>query len=188
MRDGFEQEQWRPVVGYERIYEVSNLGVVRSIARTCPTGRGATRGVPARTLTPNLDGNDYNAVRLSKDGRGKTVRVCRIVAAAFLGTRPTEMVIAHGPRGKHCDELSNLSYKTQAGNIADKLRDDTHTRGERHPKCLLTERQVLFARSVVGRRQVSCATLARAWGVSRSTVSKAANGINWYWLEVQVDA
>lgn len=119
----------------------------------------------------------------SVNGNPRTVRVCHVVAAAFIGPRPEGLVVAHGPKGKLCDEASNLSYKTQAGNIADKLRDDTHTRGERHPKNRLSEQQVRFARKAVRRKHATKALLAGIWGVDPSTVSAAILGRNWSWLD-----
>lgn len=127
-------EEWRPVVGYEGLYEVSSNGRVKSLKRTCPTKGGARRTVNERIMMASPDGNGYMSVPLSKDSKHKTVRICHMVALAFLGPRPEGFVIAHGPNGQQDDSISNLSYKTQAGNCADKLRDDTHCRGERHPK------------------------------------------------------
>jgi hypothetical protein len=176
-------EEWRPVVGYEGLYEVSSLGRVKSLPRSCPAGHGSYRRVPGKIMSQSPDGNGYLAVILSKNSSRKTTRVCRVVAAAFIGPRPDGLVIAHGSNGKLCDEASNLSYKTQAGNMADKLRDDTHTRGERNSRSRLTEAQVRFARAVVTRKLVSCACLGRAWGVSASTVSKVVLRKNWSWLD-----
>ena len=176
-------EEWLPVVGYEDLYEVSSLGRVKSLPRSCPAGHNSYRRVPGKIMSQCPDGNGYLAVILSKNSSPKTTRVCRIVAAAFIGPRPDDLVVAHGPKGKLCDEASNLSYKTQAGNMADKLRDDTHTRGERHPKNRLGEQQVRFARKAVTRGHATGALLASIWGVDHSTVSSAVRGKNWSWLD-----
>jgi len=176
-------EQWRPVVGYEGLYEVSDHGRVRSLPRTCLTKGNATRTVSARVMSQNRDGRGYLAVILSKDGKKTTTRVYLIVAKAFIGERPDGMVVAHGPAGKDDNSVANVSYKTQSENCAaDKLRDDTHTRGGRNYNARLTEEQVLFARKAVARRQVSIGHLADAWNVNRSTLGKAINGRNWSWL------
>jgi hypothetical protein len=134
-------------------------------------------------MSQNRDGRGYLAVILSKDGKKTTTRVYLIVAKAFIGERPDGMVVAHGPAGKDDNSVANVSYKTQSENCAaDKLRDDTHTRGGRNYNARLTEEQVLFARKAVARRQVSIGHLADAWNVNRSTLGKAINGRNWSWL------
>jgi len=176
-------EEWRPVVGYEGRYEVSSLGRIKSLQRTCSTKGGSHRSVPERILKPAPDGNGYMAVPLAKDGKTNTVRVCRIVMVAFVGPRPEGFVVAHGSKGKLCDSLDNLAYKTQSQNCGeDKLRDDTHCRGERSPKARLNEAQVRFARKAVSRGHATSAGLACAWEVSPSTVNKAVTGKNWGWL------
>lgn len=85
-------EEWRPVVGYEDLYEVSSLGRVRSLPRVVrwktQWGNYGARKNPAifRKLTPNSD--EYLQVSLTKD-RVKIHRtVHKLVAEAFLGERP----------------------------------------------------------------------------------------------------
>ncbi len=80
-------EEWRPVPGYEGIYEVSSLGRVRSLARTATSG-GAPYPVPAKILRQASSGNGFRCVHLSWHGRGQTFGVHVLVAMAFIGPRP----------------------------------------------------------------------------------------------------
>ena len=75
-------EYWKPVIGYEDVYEVSNMGTVR---RSRQTARGTRKGY---ILTPSPNGDGYPKVGLCKDGRQRTMTVHKIVARAFLGERP----------------------------------------------------------------------------------------------------
>ena len=51
-----EKEIWKPVRNYEGLYEVSNLGRVRSLERTVWDNRGYYRTVPERILKPQDNG------------------------------------------------------------------------------------------------------------------------------------
>lgn len=173
------QELWAPVVGYEGLYEVSDQGRAKSLARlTC-----SNRQLQERILKPIAD-YGHLQVALYKEGRRKQILVHKLVAAAFIGPRPLGMEILHGVGGRTDNRLSNLSYGTHAENCADKLRDDTHIRGERHYRVRLTREQVLLARRLVASGpHGTVKRLSQEWGVSRSAVSAAAHRIKWAWLE-----
>ena len=68
------KEQFKPVLGYEGYYQVSNTGRVYSIKRK-------------KFLTPSIDKYGYLYVNLSKQGQMKTIKVHRIVAETFLGRK-----------------------------------------------------------------------------------------------------
>src|SRR6266567_8146480 len=80
-----EGEEWRPVIGCEGLYEVSNLGRVRSLDRTTKGGRGERpkllRGILYKPI-PTKKG--YVAVRLVKGGKWGGKLIHRLVAEAFI--------------------------------------------------------------------------------------------------------
>jgi hypothetical protein len=178
-------EQWRPVIGYGGLYEVSNWGRVKSLARTRANGTaGALRQYPEKILASRLNIHGYWQVGLSKEGVQKQFRVHVLVAAAFLGPRPDGLVICHGPGGKQDNRPCNLSYKTQAENMADKYRDGTEQRGERNGKAKLTEAQVRLARRLHEANVDGVITdLAKVWGVHKSAVWQAVHKKSWAWLD-----
>ena len=59
-----EMEDWRPVVGYEGLYSVSNLGRVRSEDRIVTAGVGRVRHQSERILKPGSDRGGYLIVTL----------------------------------------------------------------------------------------------------------------------------
>jgi len=109
-------EEWRPVVGYEGLYEVSDQGRVKSLPRT--TGRRS----PEYVLTPKLHDSKklYLDVHLrDAAGRPHTRKVHHLVAEAFIGPRPPGQIVRHGLGGPSDNRLANLRYGTQAQNRAD---------------------------------------------------------------------
>ena len=69
------EEVWKPVVGYEGLYEVSNLGRIKSLPR-----RGTLGGI----IKPYLGDRGYLSFNLVKDGKSKATCVHRLVAEAFV--------------------------------------------------------------------------------------------------------
>jgi hypothetical protein len=175
------QEVWLPVVGYEGLYEVSDWGRVKSLARTCPkSSGGTTRKVPERILALHMNPHGYWQVHLSQEGRPRNFRVHVLVAAAFLGPKPEGLVICHGPGGKQDNRPGNLSYKTQAENMADKYRDGTEQTGERHPMAKLTEAQVHHVRrELLNAPRGTAARLARELGVNKACIGSIKRGKSW---------
>ena len=109
----FENEEWKPVEGYELRYEVSSMGRVRSLPR-------------GNILKASAAGRGYPSVALSQSGVAKTRYIHHLVAYAFLGERPAGMDICHGPNGMTDSSVANLRYDTHHGNMRDSLRDGTH--------------------------------------------------------------
>lgn len=94
-------ERWKPVPGYETLYEVSSLGRVRSIKN------GRCRPVKLEVSRWN-----YLRVNLHRDGDGGTrFMVHRLVLRAFKGLDPPE--VDHKNRVHDDNRLSNLRPSTR---------------------------------------------------------------------------
>lgn len=137
-------EEWRPVVGWEGMYEVSSKGRVRSIPRVIPTvgpqGRRVQRHY--RVLrTPQCGSGGYPTVNLARSGdRQKVQTVHTLVLTAFVGPRPDGMEGCHGDGDPTNNRRDNLRWDSQPANGLDRTRhgrdhkaNRTHCpRGHRH--------------------------------------------------------
>ncbi len=94
-------EGWRPVVGFEDVYEVSDAGRVR---------RGG------HVLIPLRNSAGYRAVQLWRDGRPTTRLIHVLVAAAFLGPAPEGQDVNHCDGDKTHNAVANLEYVTRSEN------------------------------------------------------------------------
>lgn len=118
-------EEWKPVVGYEGMYEVSNLGRVKCLAFQAYRIR---KGVwqswnrPERIADPDPGADGYRLFELHNRNTRKiqTVRICNIVVKAFKNLEPDEFVHKDGNIGN--DHLDNLVAKTSL------LVEDNHWR------------------------------------------------------------
>ena len=128
-------ETWKPVLGFEGHYEVSDQGRVRSLDRTVSHWRGGTRLRRGRCLKPGVAGGvgGYLHVVLMSDGKTRCNRtVHRLVLEAFVGLRPEGMQACHNDGDPHNNALSNLRWDTPASNNADKKAHGTWQGGANH--------------------------------------------------------
>ena len=168
-------EEWRPITGYEGVYEVSSLGRVRRIA----SGQGATAG---RVLTEKKATNGYRHVDLSKSDYKIRHRIHRLVAYAFIGPPPTPRHgVNHIDGDKTNNRPSNIEWATQSENVSHAyklgLNPGPDVKGAKNPRAKLTPAQVeeiKALRGVEGAR-----VLARRFGVSRSAIQFIHQGKHW---------
>jgi hypothetical protein len=168
-------ESWRAVPGYDGVYEVSDLGRIRSFRRW----RG-TNGPRLLTPCPNVRRSGHLCVNLYKNGSHRLRPVHQLVLEAFLGPAPPGMVGLHGPNGSADNSLSNLSYGTQKQNSGpDRVRDGTVLRGERAPTARLRWPQVREIRRLVV-TGVPQRQLARQSRISEAALSQVVNLNSWW--------
>jgi hypothetical protein len=98
---------WKPVVGYEGLYEISSLGKVRSIYRGRNTGKA---------LAPIKSQNGYLVVTPSKNGVVKQKSIHRLVAMAFLPNPKSKICVNHINGDKHDNRVENLEWATYQEN------------------------------------------------------------------------
>lgn len=103
-----ENEVWVNIPSYEGLYEASNLGNIRSVARII-NGRNK----PSVVLSPCLR-NDYLRVRLFKDNGAKMFVVHRLVMLSFVGE--SKLTVDHINGKKNDNRLSNLRYCSHRNN------------------------------------------------------------------------
>ena len=174
------QEYWRPVVGWEGLYEVSSLGRVRSEERVVEclfNGTLGKRTFPSRVLSQHVNQSGYKTVRLYRQGHGRTYQVHSLVAEAFIGPRPAGNDVRHGPQGRLVNTPENLCYGTRAENLRDRDRDGTHQRGHKGPGAKLTLKQAKTIKQLKGIEPSQ--VVADRYGVSYSTVCMIWRGVTW---------
>ncbi len=102
-------EIWKPILGYEGLYEVSNLGKVRSL------NWKNKKGV-VHELTYKLTRN-YFSVGLTKQGKQKWHKVHRLVATAFIDNPENKPQVNHKDCNKLNNCVSNLEWCTASENM-----------------------------------------------------------------------
>jgi hypothetical protein len=158
-------EVWKPVPGYEGLYEVSDRGEVRSIAR--------------RALITVQRSRRYLTVCLYKDSRRKRHYVHAVVASAFIGERPAGHEVNHRDGDHLNNRADNLEYLTRSQNIRHAQRTLGSYRGERHPLSKLTEADIIEIRRTTKRNRKDYDRVALSYGIAWGTVRNIMRGKSW---------
>lgn len=110
-----QKEIWRDVKDYEGIYQVSNLGRVKSLDRKVRSKNLSFRLKKQKILTPSLS-NNYLGVILSVEDNQKRFNVHRLVVTSFIGDIPNGLVVNHINFNKIDNRLKNLEIVSQRDN------------------------------------------------------------------------
>lgn len=116
--------EWRPVVGWEGYYEVSDRGQVRSLERTVTYRDGRVRLYPSTVLRVGHHGIGHEHVVLYRSATDKASRqVHRLVLEAFVGPCPDDgMECLHADGDPANNHVTNLRWGTRSENNLDKVR------------------------------------------------------------------
>lgn len=106
------EEIWKPIKGYEGIYQVSNLGRVRSLDRTHILKDGRTQFRKGCMMAPFETKDGYKSVRLRTTTTRQTCRIHRLVAQAFIANPNNYPYINHKDENKHNNSVDNLEWCT----------------------------------------------------------------------------
>lgn len=113
----FSEEIWKPVVGYEGLYEVSNKGRVRSLNRKVSNGHGFYIK-EGRVLAISKTTTGYWKVELKKSGeKRRSMKVHRLVAFAFIPNSENKPNINHIDGNPLNNNVENLEWCTQSENM-----------------------------------------------------------------------
>lgn len=167
-------EIWKPVVGYEGRYEVSNLGRIRSLDRYCLGKDGREELHKGKILRPwvSLRGQ-YLYVTLSCKKK-KTVH--SVVAEAFLGRRPDGYDILHLDGNRQNNSINNLRYGTRKENL-----NQTYEYGGRQAAGKLTKQDAIaILRRLAAGEKPTC--LANEYRVNRAAIYHIKNRTTFKWL------
>lgn len=108
------KEEWRPVVGWESLYQVSNQGRVRRLGCS-----------PRKT---NVGANGYNVVSLSRNGQTTLHTTHSLVLEAFVGSRPQGCEARHKNHNRADARVENLEWGTAQDNSRDRVESDRNQR------------------------------------------------------------
>lgn len=187
-------EIWLPIPGYEGLYEVSNMGVIRSIAHQVVATYKHKTGVMkirARVMRTRIH-KKYLSISLTKDGVQKHTTVHQCVARAFVPNPLGLPEVDHKDTNKLNNRSDNLEWVTQEENMRRAMAAGLITpkkirpprkirRGEEIHCAKLREFQV---------REILMATglnreIAARYGVTTPTIQQIRSGKKWKHVKVE---
>lgn len=159
------EEIWKDITDYEGLYQISNLGFVRSYPRN------GTKNEMIY-LSAWLDKYGYPKVTLSKNGKRKQFPIHRLVAKAFIDNPQNLPDVRFIDGNKLNAVYTNLEWCNMS-NLPKIVRC-----GSFNTMAKFTEKQVKEIRAsfIKGHKEYGCNGLAKKYGVSKSTMSELLNG------------
>ena len=103
-------EEWEDIEGYENLYQVSNMGRVKSL------GNGKSNKSKLKIMKTNLNHKGYPMISLCKDGKNKGYSVHRLVAKAFIPNPDNLPQVNHIDENKENNCVDNLEWCTNEYN------------------------------------------------------------------------
>lgn len=110
-------ESWKDIGGYEGIYQVSNLGRIKSLVGW--NGKGYVKREKILNPYKQKSGKNYyrSVVKLKKYGNSKDFKVHKLVANAFIDNPNGYTVINHKDGNPLNNNVDNLEWCTQKQNV-----------------------------------------------------------------------
>lgn len=129
------KEIWKDIKGYEGLYQVSNLGNVKSLKRKRFNYRlqKIITVNSEKTLKSSLDGKNYLFVTLQNDKSRKNSKLHRLVAEAFIPNPNNLPQVNHIDGNKHNNNVNNLEWCSGSYNVQESFRLGLSKKGKFHP-------------------------------------------------------
>ena len=116
-------EIWKDISNYEGLYQVSNLGNIRSLNRYT-NGRNSKRLIKGKILKVFKDKDGYMNVNLYKNAEIKQFKVSRLVAQAFIPNIDNKPQVNHIDGNRYNNQVSNLEWCTSRENNLHAFRNN----------------------------------------------------------------
>lgn len=107
-------EVWKDIPNYEGLYQISNLGNVKSL---CFGARNIKKSNIVKLLHQSRNNLGYHKVQLYKDGKSKMFYVHRLVAMSFIPNPDNKPQINHKDGNKDNNTIDNLEWVTSKENL-----------------------------------------------------------------------
>jgi hypothetical protein len=166
-----EKEIWKSVVGFENLYEISNLGNVKTLIK-----KGYYQEKIKKQGIDIFTG--YKTVQLYKSSKPFTIRIHSLVVQAFLNFKTNrQFVCNHIDGDKTNNKLENLEIVTQKENVNKNLllKPINYSRSDFHYKTKLKKEDLIKINQMFIEKK-SSKEISELFNVKRGTISRIRNG------------
>ncbi len=168
-------EIWKDIPGYKGIYQISNHGRIKRIAK-------CNRSYSGRILSPVLNCG-YFRVKLCVNGKQDTRKIHRLVLETFIGPCPDNCECCHMDGNSKNNHIENLRWDTRSNNMIDSVKHGTHVdnSGSNSSSAKLTESDVLTIRRLL-EKGASLSELGKRFRVDFTTISMVKRRKTWKYI------
>jgi hypothetical protein len=172
-------EKYIDIKGYEGYYQVSNYGLIKSLARVVESHKGKRLlNIKERILKPAIDKNGYYRVALCKGKELTTFKVHRLVATHFILNDNPKLEVNHKDGNKLNNKSDNLEWITHSENVIHAFKNNLSQglKGSKNSQSKLTEQDVFEIRAIAkAKRNYGRLDLAKKYGVSEKHIQDIVN-------------
>jgi len=196
------KEIWKPIRGYEGLYQVSNFGRVKSLERIIHTNTktyfqatrkrkiiipvkaySQTRYKKEKILTKNIDEDGYVRVGLFKNSKLKTFRVGRLVALHFIANPFNKTQVNHVDGNKKNNYYENLEWTTPKENTRHAHRIGlVNYKGQLNSQSKLKNKDITIIKQLRNIKFLSYSQIAEKFNVSNACIQHIIQGRSWKFL------
>lgn len=139
-------EKWKPISGYENLYEVSSLGRIKSFHKDKVNGK------IMKLFTEKSSHTNYKCLTLvDNTGNKKQYRVHRIVAEMFLPNKKDKRFVNHIDNNGENNNIENLEWCTQSENIQHSHNQDRQRHNVKKANKIQSETAKKNRESMIGK-------------------------------------
>lgn len=177
------EEIWKDIKGYESLYQVSNMGRIKSLERY-KENHSKLQKVEEKIKTINIKNSGYQFVQLYKNNKYKNLMVHRLVAQAFIPNVDNKPQINHIDGNKLNNNVTNLEWCTNSENekhawntglkqCTEKLKETTRKTNKEYKSKPINQ---LDLQGNYIRTWLNAHEASRHLGIDRSTISQCCRG------------
>lgn len=170
-------EIWKDIKGYEGLYQVSNYGRVKSLARFVNGKGNGKKPIPEIIMKLYKLKTGYLNVILNK----KNFLVHRLVAQEFLDNSNNFKMVNHLNGKKEDNYIKNLEWINGSNNNLHAYKTGLSGTGEKHGRHILTEKEVTEIRKLKGKMKYR--EIGKLYGVHNTTISCIYNNKSWTYFQ-----
>jgi len=177
-------ELWADVIGYEKYYQVSNLGQIKSKDRRVNSSFGKTRVIKGRLLKTPTDKAGYPRIDLCGGTKKRNNQyVHRLVAEHFIENSNQYPEVNHIDGVKSNNDFINLEWCTHHQNMSHAFKNGLvknagKQRGQKCSASKLTNNQVIEIKNRLKNKETH-ASIANDFPVGKSAISEINAGRSW---------
>ena len=172
-------EIWKDIKGYEGLYQVSNLGNIKSLTRL-KNNHSTLQVINEKLKNTRLSNGGYLIADLYKNNTSKTLKVHRLVAETFIPNVDNKPTVNHKDGNKLNNVVENLEWAT--------FKEQNKHFYEHNLKSKESINKSIHSMNIVTSKKVKCLTTntvynsineaSRSVTVSANLISKCCRGIN----------
>jgi len=168
------KEIWKDINGYEGLYQISNLGRVKSLNKL----KGKNTKTKEIIMNPSINKKGYKCIVLCKNSKQKHFRVHRLVAQSFIPNSENKKIVNHIDCNKINNHESNLEWVTHKENEIHAKANGLKPHGESHGRAKLTKQDIYKIKQLI-KNNFKLKSIAFLFEISITHVSRIKNNKSW---------